>query len=91
MSSKDSTENEEEKPKVPTKEEKLDPIPHEEHDCIICPPKENCKHTVPLHETLKSLVRGNAGVEDLFKKINEVTEWIIASGLTLKPKNRSKK
>lgn len=70
----------------PTKEE---PLP-ELHDCILCPPKEKCKHTVPLHETIKSLVRGNAGVEDLFLKINEIAEWMIAAGMTLKPKNKSK-
>lgn len=81
------TEDQNDNPKEEPK--KAPPVPT--HDCIICPPKENCKHTVPLHETLKSLVRGNAGVEDLFLKINEVTEWIIASGLTLKPKNKSKK
>ncbi len=76
-----------EKPKTePTKEE---PLP-ELHDCILCPPKENCKHTVPLHETINSLIRGKTGVEDLFLKINEIAEWIIASGITLKPKNRSK-
>lgn len=70
----------------PTKEEELPNL----HDCILCPPKENCKHTVPLHETIKSLVRGNAGVEDLFLKINEIAEWVIASGMTLEPKNKSK-
>lgn len=70
----------------PTKEEPLPDL----HDCILCPPKEKCKHTVPLHETIKSLVRGKAGVEDLFLKINEIAEWMIASGLTLKSKNKSK-
>lgn len=58
------------------------------HDCILCDPFEECKHTVPLHETVKSLVRGNAGVEDLFLKINELAEWAVASGITLKPKHK---
>ena len=69
-------------------EEKPKPAPSKpSHDCIICPPKENCKHTVPLHKVIVPLVRGNAGVEDLFKKINEVVEWLFEAKMTL---NKSK-
>jgi len=86
LSSKTVRESKEE----PTKEEKLDPIPHTNHDCIICPPKENCKHTVPLHETIQPLIRGKTGVEDMFLKASEIAEWLQELPLTLKPKNRSK-
>jgi len=60
------------------------------HDCIICNPFEACKHTVPLHETIKPLVRGKTGVEDMFLKASEIAEWLHETGMTLKPKKRSK-
>lgn len=77
----------EEKPK----EEPKKAPPVGPHDCIICSPKENCKHEVPLQKIVKPLVRGNSGVEDLFKKINEVVDWLQETTLELTAKNKSKK
>ncbi len=54
------------------------------HDCIICDPFEACKHTVPLHETIKPLIRGKTGVEDMFLKASEIADWLMEAGLTLK-------
>ena len=73
-----------------TAESKKTPPPKPTHDCIICSPKENCKHSVPLHKTIVPLVRGKAGVEDLFLKINEVVDWLSEKGLILGTKNKSK-
>lgn len=53
------------------------------HDCIICDQFEKCKHTVPLHEDLKSMIRGKTGVEDMFLKLNEIAEWLMENDIRL--------
>lgn len=60
-----------------------EPIKEPLHDCIICDPFEQCKHTVPLHEGIKPMIRGKTGVEDMFLKLNEIAEWLMENDIRL--------
>jgi len=60
-----------------------EPIPL--HDCELCPDKfVACKHSVPVHLKPTPLVRGKAGLEDFYNKVNELVEIVREMDLTKK-------
>jgi len=67
----------EDKPKVP------------KHDCVICDPFEDCKHTLPITIPLKTMTVGKAGYEDLFKKVQQIVEVLNEAGMQVNPVRKS--
>ena len=72
-------------PEPPKKEEPKIP----EHDCVVCPKKEACKHTLPITVPIKTMTVGKTGYEDLFKKVQNIIETLNEAGLEVSKKSSS--
>jgi len=70
-----------------TNEATTEPEPVPLHDCDLCDDKfEACKHSTPVHIPPTPLVRGKAGLEDFYNKVNELVEIIREADVQIKKK-----
>lgn len=59
------------------------------HDCVVCDPKGDCKHTLPITVPIKIMTVGKTGYEDLFKKVQNIVETLNEAGLEVSKKSSS--
>jgi len=59
------------------------------HDCVVCDPRGDCKHTLPITVPIKTMTVGKAGYEDLFKKVQNIVETLNEAGLEVSKKSSS--